>query len=349
MVTPPLFELDNGRYSILRLLGAGHFGEVYEGFDKDQGEQVAIKIFKTGVIVDEVVREATNQAKLRGHDHIVDLRNVRPVPPAFFMVMEYLPEGSVRARFDAGQANLIEVVRWIRNALDGLTYAHSQGILHRDFKPANLMLATNGTAKLSDFGISEDTIKGQLVGKMYGALCAPEFISGGPSSVQTDIWAVGCSLYYLLTGKYPFGMPADPAAVAASRFQTIHGTNAQVPMSVVRVVEKALTVDLSVRYSSSRAMLSELLDCAVHRAWRPLADPDVIESWETCDSWTPLRASVSKAKPAKRGGYDVVIKRLTPAGDWRALPGKKWAKTEGIARRTLGNEIRKHVQTRLEQ
>jgi serine/threonine-protein kinase len=276
VVTRPLFELDNGRYSILKKLGGGNFGDVYEGLDNDQGERVAVKVFKPWVVVDEVVREATNQAKLRGHDHIVDLRNVRPIPPVSFMVMEYLPEGSVKACFDADRANLIEIVRWIRNGLDGLAYAHAQGILHRDFKPANLMLATNGTAKLSDFGIAEDTIKGQVVGKLYGALWAPELLKGGPSSVQTDIWAVGCSLYYLLTGSYPFGMPIDPTAVFAGKFKPIHEINPQIPMSVVRVIEKALAVNPALRYSGAWAMLSELLDCNVHRAWRRYDDPSAV-------------------------------------------------------------------------
>src|SRR5207247_10026505 len=113
------------------------------------------------VVVDEVVREATNQAKLRGHDHIVDLCNVRPIPPSSFMVMEFLAEGSVKDRFTSGRTNLVEIVRWIRNGLDGLAYAHSQGIIHRDFKPANLMLATNGTAKLFDLGSAGLTIYGE--------------------------------------------------------------------------------------------------------------------------------------------------------------------------------------------
>jgi serine/threonine-protein kinase len=237
---------------------------------------------------------------------------------------------------------LVEFVRWIRNGLDGLAYAHSQGIIHRDFKPANLMLATNGTAKLSDFGIAEDTIKGQVVTKLYGALWAPELLRGRPSSIQTDIWAVGCSLYYLLTGSYPFGAIVDPTAVIAVRFRPIHETNSQVPMSVIRVVEKALAVDVTRRYPSAWAMLSDLLGCSVHRAWRPFVDPAALESWETCDGATQLRGTV---KARKRGGFDVAIKRQTAAGEWRALPGKKRVQTEGMARRRLGDLLRHHVQT----
>jgi len=256
------------------------------------------------------------------------------------MVMEFLPDGSVKDRYASGDANLIDIVRWIRNGLDGLTYAHTQGMIHRDFKPANLMLTPNGTAKLSDFGIAEDTIKGQAVKKLYGALWAPELIQGGLSSIQTDIWAVGCTLYFLLTGTYPFGSPVNPTEVLAGQFAPIHGTNPQVPMSIVRVVDRALAVDTGSRYPTAWAMLSDLLTCAVHRAWRRVADPTVVESWETCDARVQLRGTVTARK---RGGFDVVVKRRTPTG-YRALPSRRRVQTEGIARRKLHDLLRRHVQ-----
>jgi len=341
VIPTPLFKLDNDRYSILREVGSGGFGVVYEGFDNDQGEQVAVKIFLPHVVVDDVVREATNQARLRDHAHIVDLRNVRVLPPRSFMVMEFLPDGSVKDRHASGRANLIEIVRWIRNGLDGLSYAHTQGIIHRDFKPANLMLTPNGTAKLSDFGIAEDTIKGQVVRQLYGALWAPELLQGGSSSIQTDIWAVGCTLYYLLTGNYPFGSPVNTADVLAGNFAPIHDTNPQVPMSVVRVIDRALAVDIAARYPNAWAMLSDLLACSVHRAWRPVADPTAIESWETCDNGPLLNGTVMARS---RGGFDVVVKRQTPSG-WRAIPSRRRVQTEAMARRKLHDLLRRHVQT----
>lgn len=343
----PIFVLDNGRYSILRRIGRGQFGKVYEGFDNDQGEQVAVKVLDPGVVVDEVVREATNQAKLRGHEHIVELLNVRTVPPRSFIVMELLTAGSVLERLKSGNCTLIEAVRWIRNGLDGLAFAHQQGILHRDFKPSNLMLGNSGTAKLSDFGVAEDTMKGQLVAKMYQPLWAPEFINGLGSSPQTDIWAVGCALYFLVTGQFPFGRsPVDTAAILAGRFQRANHLNPQIPQSLVRVIETALSVDLTKRYQSAWEMLAALLDCEIHRAWRRYPDPNTVDSWETCDGGPMLKATLA-ARP--RGGFFVVIHRRGLNGKWRALRRGKNIRTEGKARQALASLLRQVVQTKSAQ
>lgn len=107
-------------------------------------------------------------------------------------------------------------LRWTREALDGLAHAHDEGVVHRDIKPDNLLLDADDRAVLSDFGIAEDTIRELIaVPQVYVPHVAPEVISGAQSSTASDIFAMGCTAYRLLTGERPF---ADQGATEAGAF-----------------------------------------------------------------------------------------------------------------------------------
>src|SRR4051794_30846917 len=198
------------RYRLAGHLGNGSFGEVWRGQDVQQDVEVAVKLVAPHVTLDEVLLETQLLTRLRDHERVVTVRNVSIEPPVPFIVMDYLPNGSVEARLEAGQVSLVQAVRWTRNALAGLAHAHAMGVLHRDIKPGNLLLDNEERAVLSDFGIAEDTIRGLLANPaLYGFHAAPELLQGQPSSVQTDIFAIGCTLYRLLTGEYPFASIDD--------------------------------------------------------------------------------------------------------------------------------------------
>ncbi|MGB8329206.1 MAG: serine/threonine-protein kinase [Polyangiales bacterium] len=180
--------LGNGRYGLLTLLGEGYFGEVYLAEDLELEEKVAIKLPSDEVELDEVLLEARMLNLLRKHERIVSIRNVELEPPRPFIVMDYLPNGSVEARMEAGEIAVIDTVRWTRDTLDGLAYAHSLGVIHRDIKPGNLLLDDNGGAVISDFGLAEDTVRKRIAHPdyLYGAHAAPELMAGEPTTPSSD-------------------------------------------------------------------------------------------------------------------------------------------------------------------
>src|SRR6266508_2442974 len=223
------------RYRLAGHLGNGNFGEVWRGRDVQQDVEVAVKLVAPHVTLDEVLLETQLLTRLRDHERVVTVRNVSIDPPVPFIVMYYLPSGSVEARLESGQVSLVQAVRWTRNALAGLGHAHAMGVLHRDIKPGNLLLDDELRAVLSDFGIAEDTVRNLLANpNVYGVHAAPELLQGLGSSVQTDIFALGCTLYRLATGTYPFASIADIQAWVGPK--DAHKLNPQIPLSLTRVL-----------------------------------------------------------------------------------------------------------------
>lgn len=280
------------RYRLVRHLGNGNFGEVWRGRDTQQDAEVAIKLVAPYVTLDEVLLETQLLTRLRDHDRVVTVRNVSIEPPVPFIVMDYLANGSVEVRLEAGQVSLVQAVRWTRNALAGLAHAHALGVVHRDVKPGNLLLDGEERAVLSDFGIAEDTIRGRLANPAtYGLHAAPELVQGQGSSVQTDIFAIGCTLYRLLTGTYPFASIDDirngvqPAEV--------HTLNPQIPLSLRNVVRTSVAANPADRFPDARRMSEALGRCGIRNSWSRLDDPDAIDAWsaETSDGVYDLRVT----------------------------------------------------------
>jgi serine/threonine protein kinase len=113
-------ELADGRYRLVELLGSGSFGEVWRGYDLYQDTEVAVKLMDPDADIDEVLSESRLQSRLRDHSHVVTLHNVVLGPPGFFIVMQFLSNGSIEDRLERGEVSLVEAVRWVREALDGL-------------------------------------------------------------------------------------------------------------------------------------------------------------------------------------------------------------------------------------
>jgi len=168
-------------------------------------------------------------------------------------------------------------VRWTREGLDGLAHAHDEQVLHRDLKPDNLLLDSTDRAVLSDFGIAEDTMRNLLVvPHVYLPHMAPELLTGAASSRASDLFAMGCTLYRLLTGTLPFASPTD---AAAGSFTAPHRVHHQIPMAVSRVVTKALAPDPADRYDDAREMLGALMNCRVSYYWERADQPGDLETW----------------------------------------------------------------------
>jgi serine/threonine-protein kinase len=269
--------IHHGRYPLVRSLGGGSFGEVWLARDVLQGDEVAIKLLGPHVALDAALLEAQVMTRLRLHERVVTIRNIELAPPVPFIAMDYMPGGSVGRRLETDDVSLLDAVRWTREGLDGLAHAHDEGVLHRDLKPDNLLLDADGRAVISDFGIAEDTMRGLLVvPHVYVPHMAPELITGTPSSRASDIFAMGCTLYRLLTGNLPFASPTD---AAAGDFIAPHRINQQIPMSVSRVVAKALKPNPADRYDDARAMLGALIGCHVSHGWRRDDQSGDLETW----------------------------------------------------------------------
>ncbi len=299
------------RYLLIDHLGNGNFGEVWRGRDLWQDAEVAIKLVAPHVTLDEVLLETQLLTRLREHDRVITVRNVAIAPPLPYIVMDYLANGSVDAKLAAGAVSLVEAVRWSRHALAGLGHAHAMGVLHRDIKPGNLLLDDELRAVLSDFGIAEDTVRNLLANpNVYGVHAAPELLQGLGSSVQTDIFAMGCTLYRLATGTYPFASIADIQAWVEPK--DAHKLNPQIPLSLTRVLRNALARDPADRYADARRMNEDLGDCGIRNAWTPIAAPASVEAWsaETPEGIYELRVI---ARP-RAGDFEVFARLDQGAG-----------------------------------
>ena len=308
MSSIPQYVLHNGRYGLFQRLGSGFFGEVWRSRDNLQGDEVAVKLLGHNVTLDAALLETQLLTRLRAHERVITIRNVELAPPAPFIVMEYLPAGSVGDRLRAGTVTVVDAVRWTRETLDGLGHAHDMGVLHRDIKPDNLLLDQHDRAVLSDFGIAEDTVRQLLAApQAYIPHKAPELDVHG-SSLQSDIWAMGCTLYRLLTGRYPF---ATETEASHGKLTDPHRVNPQIPLAITRIVRQALAVAPADRYANAGAMLGALMEPEVRHAWTAVSDTDAIERWTatTSDGCFTLRL-----RQRSRGDYEVSVTRDRGSG-----------------------------------
>ncbi|HEY0255592.1 MAG TPA: protein kinase, partial [Kofleriaceae bacterium] len=203
-------EVIAGRYRLEKLLGAGASGRVFLAVDEVAGRSVAVKMFfaqgaRGGAAYERFVREARLASTLR-HPSLVEVYDVSV--ERGFLVMEYLPGGSLAQRLASGEKLAPPQVR--RMALDiigGLEAAHHRGIVHRDVKPANVFFDARGTAKLGDFGVAHLVDLGQTqTGGLIGTLAymSPEQITGAPISIAADLYALGITLFEALANRLPF-------------------------------------------------------------------------------------------------------------------------------------------------
>ena len=203
-------EVVAGRYRLVALLGAGAAGRVFRAVDEITGKTVALKMFfaagaRGGAAYERFVRESRLAQALR-HPALVEVYDVSL--DHGFLVMEYLAGGSLAQRLAAGdRLGGAQVRRLALELLGGLELAHHRGVVHRDVKPANIFLDSRGAAKLGDFGVAHLVDLGQTqTGGLIGSLAymAPEQITGAPITIAADLYALGVTLFELLTGRLPF-------------------------------------------------------------------------------------------------------------------------------------------------
>jgi serine/threonine-protein kinase len=210
------------RYELIRRVGAGGMGEVWLAHDeKLAGRPVAIKIMHRHMLpnADDVARFAREMrfAAMMAHPNIVTIYTTGTWEGAPFMVMEYLKGHDLEQVLPGGDAGQIAGIG--RDICGGLAYAHQAGVIHRDIKPANLFRCESGHVKITDFGLAKavDGTALSTIGVVVGTLAflPPERWRGDPPAFSNDIWAVGCVLYRLISGRLPRLLP-DVAGYAAA-------------------------------------------------------------------------------------------------------------------------------------
>jgi hypothetical protein len=211
-----------GRYTLGPQLGKGAMGVVYQAWDNVLDRKIAMKQLTLVLSGDEEYvsrfrREAKALARLT-HANVVQVYDLIEDGCHLWMTLEYVDGGNLASYLKIkGCLSIKEAIDIVIPVADGLAYAHSQGIVHRDLKPANILLTKEQKPKISDFGIAKMSRSSQLtqVGSVLGSprYMSPEQCSGGSVDMRTDIYALGITLYELLTGKVPF--EGDTSSVLA--------------------------------------------------------------------------------------------------------------------------------------
>ena len=203
-----------GPYTITDSIGQGGMGQVFKACHHIMGRECAVKILPIGkstpYTVTNFQREIQMQAKM-DHPNLVRAFDAGKDGQVHYLVTEFVPGMDLRQYIRShGYLDMNQAASIIRQVANGLQYAHDQGLTHRDIKPGNIMVSPDGTAKLSDLGLSgfiDDSENDPRHGKIVGTAdyLAPELIRN-PKDVSTvsDIYSLGCTLYYAITGKVPF-------------------------------------------------------------------------------------------------------------------------------------------------
>ena len=253
-----------GRYELRDVLGFGATAEVCDGWDTRLSRPVAIKLLRRGLSSQADVRQRfeieARAAAALNHSNIVrvyDIGNDNETP---FIVMERLPGDTLGDQIALGPLSEAQTSAALRDVLAALAVAHDAGMLHRDIKPGNLLIAASGTVKVADFGIvktaaSVHTTTGHIVGTL--AYMSPDRVSGKPASVDDDLYAVGVVGYEALTGQKPFSqediMPLAHAIVEG-RPPPLKDLRPDIDPVLADVIERAMSPDPLRRFGSADAM-----------------------------------------------------------------------------------------------
>ncbi|MGP8244707.1 MAG: serine/threonine-protein kinase [Bryobacteraceae bacterium] len=213
-----------GDYQVVSLLGAGGMGKVYKVRNMISDRFEALKVLLPDLaaapeLADRFLREIKVQASLE-HPNIAALHNAMRIQNQLLMVMEFVDGVTLERELKGGPLPVWKAVDCVAQVLSALSYAHSHGVIHRDVKPANMILTVSGVVKLMDFGIAKAasdhrlTLTGTTLGSLY--YMSPEQIRGLANlDARADIYSAGVSLYELVTGKRPFDGDSQFAIMAA--------------------------------------------------------------------------------------------------------------------------------------
>lgn len=261
--------LDN-RYEITELIGVGGMADVYKGKDIVDNKIVAIKILKTEFSDnEEFLSRFRNESKaisLLSHPNIVKIYDVGFSENLQYIIMEYIDGITLKDYIEKEKAlNWKDAVHFMIQILRALQHAHENGIVHRDIKPQNIMMLSDGTIKVMDFGIAKfsretgKTATDQAIGSVH--YISPEQAKGEATDEKSDIYSVGVMLYEMLTGQKPFDSD-NSVSIAVMNINDIpkrpRAVNPNVPAGLEEIILKAMEKNPLDRYQSASEMIQDI-------------------------------------------------------------------------------------------
>jgi len=251
-----------GKYQILANLGSGGFGTVFLARDTWIDKKVAIKVpHRQNGCPEDLLQEPRLLAALE-HMNIVGILTAERIESFFFIVMEYIKGESLEAVLDREKSlDIPRAVAYTLQILKGVEHAHEASILHRDLRPANVLVSESGILKVADFGTSRLLEKSHAT-TVIGSppYMAPEQFKGR-AVLASDIYSVGVMFYQMLTGTLPYFSP-NPAQleklVAQGRLTPPKLRNSQIPREISDIVMKALAPEVSERYQRAAEVIDDL-------------------------------------------------------------------------------------------
>ena len=258
------------RYEVFQHIGQGGMADVFLAIDTILNRQVAIKILRSELCTDAISilrfeREAQAATAL-SHPNIVEIYDVGEYKGHHYIVMEYVPGKTLKSIIrDRGGLVLEEAIDISKQLCSATQEAHNRGIIHRDIKPQNVIVKSDGSIKILDFGIAlakgsmQITQANNVMGSVH--YLAPELAKGEPATVQSDIYALGIVLYEMLTGDVPFKAENAVQVAIMQMRNTIpspRSINPSIPQSVENIILKATSKDPALRYRTCTEMLDDL-------------------------------------------------------------------------------------------
>jgi eukaryotic-like serine/threonine-protein kinase len=261
-------KLLGGRYRIDALIGRGGMSDVYRGMDVVLQRAVAIKILtdRSEDLRKRFLREAQSMARLN-HTNIVGVYDAAQNDGVSYIVME-LVQGRTLATISPSELTVHTALRYILDLLEALAFAHENNVVHRDVKPANIMVLSTGAIKVMDFGLSRRTSEmssvtnaGEIVGTI--AYLSPERFLGKIADARSDLYSVGVVMYEVFTGTVPFKNDSDDlVAVIFAHVNeppaALRTINPAVPAPIERIVLRLLEKDPERRYASAREVIVDI-------------------------------------------------------------------------------------------
>ena len=302
------------RYEVVQHIGQGGMADVFLAIDTILNRHVAIKILRSDQSTDAISilrfeREAQAATTL-AHPNIVEIYDVGEYKNHHYIVMEYVAGKTLKKviRDRAPLLNL-EAVDTMKQLTSAVAEAHKRGIIHRDIKPQNVIVKSDGSLKILDFGIATAKGSAQLTqaNNVMGSVhyLAPELAKGEPASPQSDIYALGIVFYEMLTGDVPF--KADQAVQIALQHMrepmpSVRKANPNVPQSVENIIIRATAKNPRLRYQSCDEMLKDLEKCMLpeHQNDKPLSLNDPIDKTPTKQEKEDTKVGMTRSTSLSR-------------------------------------------------
>ena len=259
-----------GRYEIVREVGHGAMGVVYEAIDPNIERKIALKTIRAGTLgtnAEEVAKRFKNEARAAGglnHPNIVTIYDADEQNGILYLAMEFLPGATLDVLLHAQHTlKPDQAVDIVRQVCAGLEYAHSKGVVHRDIKPGNIMISASGAVKITDFGIARTTNVMTMTGQVLGTpnYMSPEQVVGKTVDGRSDLFSVGVMLYEMVTGERPF----DGQSITTIMYKIVHETpvapnklDQTIHPGLSRIIEKCLAKPPEERYQSAAEVSSAL-------------------------------------------------------------------------------------------